>query len=117
MFFSCIYISPAHRCESWLYNVAPPSAKMIPSASFAVRIRPSLIQPYVRIMIVLTFDATLNVSALIRPMIRNCERFRAAAANPDKKRAINVSFGTTLKSGTVSKNGTRKANNRTDIGA
>lgn len=53
-FFTCIYISKAHRWESWLYSVAPPRASMIPSASLAVSIRPSLIHPYVRIMIVLT---------------------------------------------------------------
>ena len=44
---------------------------MIPNESFNVNARPSLTQPYVRMMIVLTLDATLNVRADIRPIIRN----------------------------------------------
>jgi hypothetical protein len=41
----------------------------------------------------------------------------AAAANPDKPSATAVSLGIFSKFGTVSKNGTKNANNNTEIGA
>lgn len=66
-FFSlltCIYIWDGHLWDSWLYNVAPPSARMIPSASLAVSIRPSLIHPYVRIMIVLTLRRLAKIEVM-----------------------------------------------------
>lgn len=109
----------------------------MPSESFIVRSRPSDTQPYVRMMIVFTLAdllagykmadhkneqytnllATLNVNALMRPMIKNWLKFKAAAARPEHNSAIKVSCGMLLTSGMVSKNGTRKARRKTEIGA
>lgn len=63
------------------------------------------------------FDATLNVNALIRPIIKNWLKFNAAAAKPEKNSTIKVSCGIAFTSGMVSKNGTKNASNNTDIGA
>lgn len=106
-----------HFEESCEYKVAPPRARTMPTVSLSVKARPSLTQPYVRIIIVLTFEATLNVNALIRPMIKNCDRFNAAAAKPDRNNAISVSLGIMATFGNVSKNGAKKARSNTDIGA
>ncbi|QSZ32176.1 hypothetical protein DSL72_001747 [Monilinia vaccinii-corymbosi] len=62
-------------------------------------------------------EATLNVNADILPMIRNWLKFRNAAANPLKPSAIIVSRGIMDRSGFVSKNGTKKARIKTDMGA
>jgi len=90
---------------------------MIPEISLTVIGLPVLIQPYARIIRVLQFEDTPYVKADILPIIKNCDRFREAAANPDSTRAIIESEEIFDTSGAVSKMGTRHANMSTAIGA
>lgn len=58
--YLCKIVLAIHRylrnyfCVSWLYRAAPPKARAMPIASLIVITLPSLIHPYVRIIIIFT---------------------------------------------------------------